>query len=559
MNKYKIKVADNKYYVVYSESHENAVKKLRDAQAKRISDDIQSKIDAITNIVGKVMYGAFPRDHGGTFSYRVYPNEVGRTIALIKRAFPGIEIKKWSSNEIEIFKRSLNDSNISDYQPKEISHSRLEAIPLQARQELQNSKNKRATLLSIEGNIEDIINAADPEIKGDLQRIGSKILNDLRKQFNITDTEIKDCEIEDKLIQSGSEEAFKKNIATEIRAGKDPKQAAAIAYSVQRENDNTIKDSIAKVENIGKFTLWQDEDTKEYYFDATISRSGKKLHPLGTKDINKAREKVKKELEWITDSAIEDSYYTESEKKDKQFVKNAIEEMEGYINNWNFLTARQKRDIGSSREQLKARVAELKQVKDSSIKDSSDYAINYRNSYTGERNKETIKANSAIDAIKEFADAVALRGWGTRNIDIISISPNDGHMRLYGSLQALLASREFRDCNTVVNDSEPKNWTYVMFGTTGEKKVENLTKAEAEHLLKNNKLLGYDGKIFETNLVRDAITYGITPAFKWNKGNRKPERVAKTYDDAVYIKNSLERADGISYVIFEIETNKKVY
>ena len=41
----------------------------------------------------------------------------------------------------------------------------------------------------------------------------------------------------DKLIESGSKEALSKNIATEIKAGKDPKQAAAIAYSVQREND----------------------------------------------------------------------------------------------------------------------------------------------------------------------------------------------------------------------------------------------------------------------------------------------------------------------------------
>lgn len=403
--------------------------------------------------------------------------------------------------------------------------------------------------------------------------------------------------------------------------------------------DSAIKDDLSKVENIGKFTLWQDNDTKEYYFDATISRSGKKLHPLGTTDINKAREKVKKELEWIIDS---------------------------------------------------------------SIKDSSDYTINYRNSYTGERNKETIKANSAIEAIKKFADAVALRGWGTRNIDIISISPNDGYVRLYGSLQALLASKEFRDCNvtmdanplkedfyqinskrfnkikeninlgkltkesalqyiekmwgtkepgsaiylknwikedikdcnsikdsneldkyvgkrlksandfltyveiasnnnykwsnnsdgtmnvvipsgrynikfkydrepdkngdrvqvekiTKISDAEPKNWTYVMFGTTGEKKVDNLTKEEAEHLLKNNKLLGYDGKIFETNLVKDAITYGITPEFKWRKGDIKPERIAYTLDEARYVKDSLERTDRIIYVIFEIETNKIVY
>ena len=37
------------------------------------------------------------------------------------------------------------------------------------------------------------------------------------------------------LIKSTSKKAIGKNIATEIGAGKDPKQAAAIAYSVQRE------------------------------------------------------------------------------------------------------------------------------------------------------------------------------------------------------------------------------------------------------------------------------------------------------------------------------------
>lgn len=36
------------------------------------------------------------------------------------------------------------------------------------------------------------------------------------------------------LEHSSSKEAFKSNIAAEIKAGKDPKQAAAIAYSVQR-------------------------------------------------------------------------------------------------------------------------------------------------------------------------------------------------------------------------------------------------------------------------------------------------------------------------------------
>jgi len=37
------------------------------------------------------------------------------------------------------------------------------------------------------------------------------------------------------LIKSTSKKAIGKNTATEIRAGKPPKQAAAIAYSMQRE------------------------------------------------------------------------------------------------------------------------------------------------------------------------------------------------------------------------------------------------------------------------------------------------------------------------------------
>jgi hypothetical protein len=37
------------------------------------------------------------------------------------------------------------------------------------------------------------------------------------------------------LIKSTSKKAIGKNIATEIKSGRPPKQAAAIAYSVQRE------------------------------------------------------------------------------------------------------------------------------------------------------------------------------------------------------------------------------------------------------------------------------------------------------------------------------------
>ena len=37
------------------------------------------------------------------------------------------------------------------------------------------------------------------------------------------------------LVQSKSKAAFRKNVAAEVKAGKPPKQAVAIAYAVQRK------------------------------------------------------------------------------------------------------------------------------------------------------------------------------------------------------------------------------------------------------------------------------------------------------------------------------------
>lgn len=47
------------------------------------------------------------------------------------------------------------------------------------------------------------------------------------------------------LEQGSSKETLSKNIETEIKAGKDPKQAAAIAYSVQRANDEYVPEAIS--------------------------------------------------------------------------------------------------------------------------------------------------------------------------------------------------------------------------------------------------------------------------------------------------------------------------
>lgn len=94
-------------------------------------------------------------------------------------------------------------------------------------------------------------------------------------------------------------------------------------------------------------------------------------------------------------------------------------------------------------------------IKDS-VKDAQEYKINYYNSYTGRYDVDYITANNVKEAIKKFGDNVALRGDGTANINVNSVSPNDGYMRLYGKLSELLKSKDLND-STGVEDSKVKD------------------------------------------------------------------------------------------------------
>lgn len=76
----------------------------------------------------------------------------------------------------------------------------------------------------------------------------------------------------DKLIQSSSKEAFSKNMATEIKSGKDPKQAAAIAYSVQRANDS-ISQYKPGMDTTG---LWQVSHIKNNVNQSLLVRANSK-------------------------------------------------------------------------------------------------------------------------------------------------------------------------------------------------------------------------------------------------------------------------------------------
>lgn len=125
----------------------------------------------------------------------------------------------------------------------------------------------------------------------------------------------------DELIESKSEEAFKKNVATEIKAGKDPKQAVAIAHSIKRK----AKDS----ETYRGYDIDFDEDEEVYKvtFDGSEMKFGTSEEARNYVDEMLALTKA-----MLRDRAIRDRDYSPefNEKMRKIFAraKNEIEDEE---------------------------------------------------------------------------------------------------------------------------------------------------------------------------------------------------------------------------------------
>lgn len=66
-----------------------------------------------------------------------------------------------------------------------------------------------------------------------------------------------------------------------------------------------------------------------------------------------------------------------------------------------------------------------------------EYVFNWRDTYHKTQQKTAILANNIGEAIRKFADYVALAGVGTANAYVMSISPNDGWVALYGTAHEL--------------------------------------------------------------------------------------------------------------------------
>ena len=90
-----------------------------------------------------------------------------------------------------------------------------------------------------------------------------------------------------------------------------------------------------------------------------------------------------------------------------------------------------------------------------SVKDAkTEYVFNYQDTYHRTRDKMRVDANNLDEAIREFGKIMALGGFGTANIYVVSVSPNDGYMRAYGKLSEMLKQKWTRDSCKKNLDSE---------------------------------------------------------------------------------------------------------
>ena len=251
--------------------------------------------------------------------------------------------------------------------------------------------------------------------------------------------------VTDKLIQSASEEALQKNIATEIKAGKDPKQAAAIAYSVQRENDEKtcatdydyignamIMKSLPKVGKRARDYNFGYQDSIIVSIEKYKKQGGYTIYKINC--VDKDDMKLYKEfgdsyyyLAAIKDSAIKDNFNVEDDITSQQYFTDEIDLSE-YTNNpdtkevklGNSSMVELSQDDQFNVKLIEALKAAGYKKKNSYqfIKDKSVFSKETMNSMQSGIEKDYSEMNSKLKNLKSNSDSASIVGR------YIKIKPN---------------------------------------------------------------------------------------------------------------------------------------
>lgn len=207
----------------------------------------------------------------------------------------------------------------------------------------------------------------------------------------------------------------------------DPDDEVYQGKEIEVEDESLDTDMVKVKHDVDQFksqiTVNKDseQEVKDYLLKKGIS--------FMIDDSNISNGKLTFKLNYKKVESLKEKYYSDKEKSDKEFVKSAIHEMNRYIRNWDFMSAKEKKGIGCTLDELKARVKELESVKNESLKE-----------YFSDKDSEAI--------IKWWKDVEA---WNHDNGDKYSIDNGDYsdvesmHVAMFDMLKELKAEDSAKD------------------------------------------------------------------------------------------------------------------
>lgn len=161
-----------------------------------------------------------------------------------------------------------------------------------------------------------------------------------------------------------------------------------------------------------------------------------------------------------------------------------------------------------------------KELFDSTKDAKTEYVFNYQDTYHGTRDKMRVDANNLDEAIREFGKTMALGGYGTANIYVISVSPNDGYMRAYGRLSEMLKQKWMRDS---AKKLDSKKLLSIIKAVDSIKTSDRLAPSQYKALRE----LGYNESKWK-NMTSEEASKIIAAAKQKKEGKSEKKEEAKT-------------------------------
>ena len=167
-------------------------------------------------------------------------------------------------------------------------------------------------------------------------------------------------DLDEKLIQGKSDATLKKNIATEIEAGKDPKQAYAIAKSVQDKHMKESKDWTEKdIENIAK--------AAPEFHNKIQSQVDEFMEKSHAKELEK--DLIDDEIVDYFDNSVHDKDIVEDdfdEEHIEELAKKAVEESKKHT-----------KEVGTTINENKTEVTPTQEIINESLETNEEVALDY--------------------------------------------------------------------------------------------------------------------------------------------------------------------------------------